>query len=127
MIYGGTYQVFCEFSDQPTMKISTADDEHRKCTSFFVQCSIGAFHENIIGRFSSLQKLLGIVALCIRFTVNRKLRKNQHLFKSFVLEASGIEDAENRIIMLIQESVYLEEFKQLKQNKNISMSNKLIK
>lgn len=77
----------------------------------------------IFERFSSLTKLSRVIAYCLRFKYNSLNARNR---KSGPLTASELDIAVRRLIVLMQEQEFSDEFKSLKQNRELPASSKLL-
>lgn len=77
----------------------------------------------IFERFSSLTKLIRVIAYCLRFGYNTLNAQNR---KAGPLTANELDLAQKRLIVLMQEQEFSDEIKSLKQNRELPASSKLL-
>ena len=80
--------------------------------------------DDIVLRYSSYQKLLRVVAWCLRFVLN--IRKKQNRMLQSILLLQEVELAETRLIQLSQQRHYCKEIDILKKNRQLPLKSCLI-
>nr|XP_029727474.1 uncharacterized protein LOC115265663 [Aedes albopictus] len=82
------------------------------------------FIDQIVERFSNVQRLIRVIAYCLRFLHHCRSAPNNRA-KSFLLHVSELIEAEHNIIRLVQQQAFSEEWKQLKKNQPVSSKSRL--
>nr|XP_029719407.1 uncharacterized protein LOC115261646 [Aedes albopictus] len=82
------------------------------------------FIDQIVERFSNVQRLIRVIAYCLRFLHHCRSAPNNRA-KSFLLHVSELIEAEHNIIRLVQQQAFSEERKQLKKNQPVSSKSRL--
>ncbi|XP_043478500.1 uncharacterized protein LOC122508897 [Leptopilina heterotoma] len=79
----------------------------------------------ILSRFSSLQRLIRVVAFCLRVFKNYKAKGSENSFKDTVLSSTELDSAKSTVLAIAQRKTFSEEIDLLKNAKSIPKHSKL--
>ncbi|XP_065084849.1 uncharacterized protein LOC135707055 [Ochlerotatus camptorhynchus] len=83
-----------------------------------------SFVDLLVEKFSDYQRLLRIVAYCLRFLQNCRKQSSDRV-KSTLLKREELLDAESLLMRLVQQQAFSEEWKQLQHSERISVKSRL--
>lgn len=102
------------------------DDEIQQQKTFIVFATTQNDHFNdVICRFSSLNKLLNVVTYCLRFAKSKRSEKTD--FTYVTPNAIERKDALIRVVRICQQNIFHEEIKTIKLNKSVEKNSRLMK
>ncbi|XP_051167791.1 uncharacterized protein LOC127285698 [Leptopilina boulardi] len=82
-------------------------------------------NNEILSRFSSLQRLIRVVAFCLRVFQNFRPKGSGNSFKDTALSSTEIESARSTVLAIAQRKTFSEEIDSLKNGRNIPKHSKL--
>ncbi|XP_051175592.1 uncharacterized protein LOC127290821 [Leptopilina boulardi] len=82
-------------------------------------------NNEILSRFSSLQRLIRVVAFCLRVFQNFRAKGSGNSFKDTALSLTEIESARSTVLAIAQRKTFSEEIDSLKNGRNIPKHSKL--
>jgi hypothetical protein len=79
---------------------------------------------DVYARFSNYQKLVRTVAYCIRFLKNSRIVTSERVIGSLTIDE--LQDAQNRIVKIVQQEGFAEEIANLNSHKPLSIRSKIL-
>lgn len=107
--------------DQPS---AAAQEARRTSVAAPSSPSDPSFVDQLVEKFSNVQRLIRVVAYCYRFLRNCRTAPSERP-KTSLLNIDDLTEAENSIIRLVQQQSFSEEWKQLKNNQPVSSKSRL--
>lgn len=117
--------------NQPNKSTKLTDDEYRRSEIVLVQTSENqpeaSFSAQIFSRYSKLSTLVKTIALCLRFMLNCRNKKLGIDLITENVRPIELENAMNKLILLVQSAAFKDELNVLKHKGNLSRKSKLTK
>ncbi|XP_058456565.1 uncharacterized protein LOC131433963 [Malaya genurostris] len=86
--------------------------------------SESSFIDELVGKFSNYQRMLRVIAFCLRFA--RNCQHNTTAHSNFIgISVDEAREAETRLIKLVQKQTFVDEWKSLEQMKPVSAKSRI--
>ncbi|CAA9997912.1 unnamed protein product [Nesidiocoris tenuis] len=110
-------------SNEPCLNLSELPERNAKAV--FVACSSFISENELITKYSTLNRLVNVIAYCLRYLQNIRRSKDQRILHPFLLPRER-QNALDHLIRIVQLESFPEEVSLLKAKKPLLKSSKLI-